>query len=69
MRKKFAPAILDYYDANELPLLSNLDVYVYICPKWQRTRPTKPSYCLGQVGVQQLRVNSRVYKLIRKASI
>lgn len=30
MRKKLAPAILDYYDANELPLLSNLDVHVYM---------------------------------------
>ena len=47
MRKKLAPAILDYYDANGLPLLSNLDVYVYICPKGQRTRLTKSSYHLG----------------------
>ena len=55
-QKKLAPAILDYYDANGLPLLGNLDVHLYICPKGQKRRPTKPSYRLKQTGIKQLRV-------------
>lgn len=52
---KLAPAILNFYDTNNLPLLGTLDVHVYICRKAQPA-PKSPIYRLGQAGAKQLRV-------------
>lgn len=62
---KLAPSILKFYDVNKLPLLGTLNVHVYLYPKGLRTRPTRPSYRLGQVGPKKLwvRIKGQLFSL------